>query len=75
MSHIGGLKNLVNNFSRKEVPTMTEQALRKMIATGESTQQELPFETKDGMIIFTLDFANSELPVMLFRLVPQTTVL
>ena len=46
MSHIGGLKNLVNNFSRKEVPTMTEQALRKMIAAGESTQQELPFEAK-----------------------------
>lgn len=41
----------------------------------DGTQTELPFETKDGMIIFTLDFANSELPVMLFRLVPQTTVL
>ena len=25
---------------------MTEQALRKMIAAGESTQQELPFEAK-----------------------------
>ena len=75
MSHIGGLKNLVNNFSRKEVPTMTEQALRKMIATGESTQQELPFEAKNGRLIFTLDFANSELPVMLFRLVPQTAAL
>mgnify|MGYP000694739315 CR=1 FL=1 len=106
---------------------MTEQALRKMIATGESTRQEfkswvkckdyrqrkelavksavalantkggvllfgveddgtitvcpqstqteLPFEAKNGRLIFTLDFANSELPVMLFRLVPQTTVL
>ena len=41
----------------------------------DGTQTELPFETKDGKIIFTLDFANSELPVMLFRLVPQTTTL
>ena len=41
----------------------------------DGTQTEMPFETKNGMIIFTLDFANSELPVMLFRLVPQTTVL
>ena len=41
----------------------------------DGTQTEMPFETKDGMIIFTLDFANSELPVMLFRLVPQTTAL
>ena len=54
---------------------MNEQALRKMIAAGESTRQELPFEAKNGRLIFTLDFANSELPVMLFRLVPQTTVL
>ena len=41
----------------------------------DGTQTELPFETKDGKIIFTLDFANSELPVMLFRLVPQTAAL
>ena len=41
----------------------------------DGTQTELPFETKDGKILFTLDFANSELPVMLFRLVPQTTTL
>ena len=41
----------------------------------DGTQTEMPFETKDGMIIFTLDFANSELPVMLFRLVPQTAAL
>ena len=41
----------------------------------DGTQTELPFETKDGKILFTLDFANSELPVMLFRLVPQTTAL
>ena len=41
----------------------------------DGTQTELPFETKRGKLIFTLDYANSELPVMLFRLVPQTTVL
>ena len=41
----------------------------------DGTQTEMPFETKNGMIIFTLDFANSELPVMLFRLVPQTAAL
>ena len=41
----------------------------------DGTQTEMPFETKNGKIIFTLDFANSELPVMLFRLVPQTTSL
>lgn len=41
----------------------------------DGTQMELPFEAKNGRLIFTLDFANSELPVMLFRLVPQTTVL
>ena len=41
----------------------------------DGTQTEMPFETKNGMIIYTLDFANSELPVMLFRLVPQTAAL
>ena len=41
----------------------------------DGTQTELPFETERGTIILTLDFANSELPVMLFRLVPQTTAL
>ena len=41
----------------------------------DGTQTELPFEAKNGRLIFTLDFENSELPVMLFRLVPQTTVL
>ena len=41
----------------------------------DGTQTELPFETKNGKLIFTLDFANSELPVMLFRLLPQTTAL
>ena len=41
----------------------------------DGTQTELPFEAKNGKLIFTLDFANSELPVMLFRLLPQTAVL
>lgn len=41
----------------------------------DGTQTELPFETKRGKRIYTLDFANSELPVMLFRLVPQTAAL
>ena len=41
----------------------------------DGTQTELPFETEHGKLIFTLDFANSELPVMLFRLVPQTAAL
>ena len=41
----------------------------------DGTQTELPFETKNGKLIFTLDFVNSELPVMLFRLVPQTVAL
>ena len=41
----------------------------------DGTQAELPFETERGTIILTLDFANSALPVMLFRLVPQPTAL
>ena len=41
----------------------------------DGTQTEMPFETERGKRIFTLDFANSELPVMLFRLVPQPTAL
>ena len=41
----------------------------------DGTQTELPFEAKNCKLIFTLDFANSELPVMLFRLVPQTAAL
>ena len=41
----------------------------------DGTQIEMPFETKRGKIILTLDFVNSELPVMLFRLVPQTAAL
>ncbi len=41
----------------------------------DGTQTELPFETEHGKLLYTLDFADSELPVMLFRLVPQTTAL
>ena len=41
----------------------------------DGTQTEMPFETERGKLIYTLDFVNSELPVMLFRLVPQTTAL
>ena len=41
----------------------------------DGTQTEMPFETERGKLIYTLDFANSELPVMLFRLVPQTAAL
>lgn len=41
----------------------------------DGTQAEMPFEIERGTIILTLDFANSELPVMLFRLVPQTAAL
>ena len=41
----------------------------------DGTQTEMPFETERGKLIYTLDFANSALPVMLFRLVPQTTAL
>lgn len=41
----------------------------------DGTQAEMPFETERGTIILTLDFADSELPVMLFRLVPQTAAL
>ena len=41
----------------------------------DGTQTEMPFETERGKLIYTLDFANSELPVILFRLVPQPTAL
>ena len=41
----------------------------------DGTQTEMPFETERGKLIYTLDFADSALPVMLFRLVPQTAAL
>ena len=41
----------------------------------DGTQTEMPCETERGKLIYTLDFANSALPVMLFRLVPQTAAL
>ena len=60
-------------------PKSDPQALmegKKLVRIApDGTQTELPFEAKNGKLIFTLDFVNSELPVMLFRLVPQTTVL
>ena len=60
-------------------PKSDPQALmegKKLVRIApDGTQTELLFEAKNGRLIFTLDFANSELPVMLFRLVPQTTVL
>ena len=41
----------------------------------DGTQTEMPFETERGKLLYTLDFADSALPVMLFRLVPQTAAL
>lgn len=41
----------------------------------DGTQTELPFEAEHGKLLYTLDFADSALPVMLFRLVLQTTAL
>ena len=41
----------------------------------DGTQTEMPFETERGKLIYTLDFANSALPIMLFRLVPQPIAL
>ena len=41
----------------------------------DGTQTELPVEAEHGKLLYTLDFADSELPVMLFRLAPQTAAL
>ena len=60
---------------RLALPAKLLEGKKLVRIAPDGTQTELPFETKDGKIIFTLDFANSELPVMLFRLVPQTTTL
>ena len=60
---------------RLALPAKLLEGKKLVRIAPDGTQTELPFETKDGKIIFTLDFANSELPVMLFRLVPQTTAL
>ena len=49
---------------------------KKLVRSApDGTQTEMPFETERGKLIYTLDFANSALPVMLFRLVPQPTAL
>ncbi len=60
---------------RLALPTKLLEGKKLVRIAPDGTQTEMPFETKNGMIIFTLDFANSELPVMLFRLVPQTAAL
>ena len=60
---------------RIALPAELLEGKKLMHIAPDGTQTEMPFETKNGKIIFTLDFANSELPVMLFRLAPQTTTL
>ena len=60
---------------RLALPAGLLEGKKLVCIAPDGTQTELPFEAKNGRLIFTLDFANSELPVMLFRLVPQTTVL
>ena len=60
---------------RLALPAKLLEGKKLVRIAPDGTQTELPFEAKNGKLIFTLDFANSELPVMLFRLVPQTTVL
>ena len=60
---------------RLALPAGLREGKKLVRIAPDGTQTELPFEAKNGRLIFTLDFANSELPVMLFRLVPQTTVL
>ena len=60
---------------RLALPAKLLEGKKLVRIAPDGTQTEMPFETKNGMIIFTLDFANSELPVMLFRLVPQTAAL
>ena len=60
---------------RLALPAKLLEGKKLVRIAPDGTQTELPFETKNGKLIFTLDFANSELPVMLFRLLPQTTAL
>ena len=60
---------------RLALPAKLLEGKKLVRIAPDGTQTELPFETKNGKRIFTLDFANSELPVMLFRLLPQTTAL
>lgn len=60
---------------RLALPAGLLEGKKLVCIAPDGTQTEMPFETERGTIILTLDFANSELPVMLFRLVPQTTAL
>ena len=60
---------------RLALPAGLREGKKLVRIAPDGTQTELPFEAKNGRLIFTLDFADSELPVMFFRLVPQTTVL
>ncbi len=60
---------------RLALPAKLLEGKKLVRIAPDGTQTELPFEAKNGKLIFTLDFANSALPVMLFRLVPQTTAL
>ena len=60
---------------RLALPAGLLEGKKLVCIAPDGTQAEMPFETERGKLIYTLDFANSELPVMLFRLVPQTTAL
>ena len=60
---------------RLALPAKLLEGKKLVRITPDGTQTEMPFETERGKLILTLDFANSELPVMLFRLVPQTAAL
>ena len=60
---------------RLALPAKLLEGKKLVRIAPDGTQTELPFEAKNGKRIFTLDFANSELPVMLFRLLPQTATL
>ena len=60
---------------RLALPTGLLEGKTLVRIAPDGTQTELPFETEHGKLLYTLDFADSELPVMLFRLVPQTAAL
>ena len=60
---------------RLALPAKLLEGKKLVRIAPDGAQTELPFEAKNGKLIFTLDFANSELPVMLFRLLPQTAAL
>lgn len=60
---------------RLALPAGLLEGKKLVCIAPDGTQTEMPFETERGTIILTLDFVNSELPVMLFRLVPQTAAL